>query len=172
MKKMPPGFTKCATTRAQPRISGSQPSTPRDVYTTSNVTVEPLREVVHVRCDEARVQAELRRQSRGELDRLGREVRPRDVRAQPRPRQRVDPEMALEVQERLAVHVADLFELVVAQTDPSGAELVQAVEVRRFVDAGPLVPQLAVAFEELVHGRSVSSRVLGRPAPRCYTRRR
>ena len=31
MKNVPPGFTKCATTRAQPRMSGSQPSTPRDV---------------------------------------------------------------------------------------------------------------------------------------------
>ena len=31
MKNVPPGARKWATTRAQPRMSGSQPSTPREV---------------------------------------------------------------------------------------------------------------------------------------------
>jgi hypothetical protein len=31
MKKVPPGARKWATTRAQARMSGSHPSTPRDV---------------------------------------------------------------------------------------------------------------------------------------------
>ncbi len=65
--------------------------------------------------DEARLQPGLGRQRPGEHDRPFREVHPGHARATPRPRERVQAEVALEVQQVLAVDVAYLVDHEVAQ---------------------------------------------------------
>ena len=126
-------------------MSGSQPSTPREVYTTSNVALEVGRQVVQVRLDEARVgEAEVGRQLAGQADRGRREVGAGDRRPEPRPRQGVDAEVALQVEERPAVDVADRLDLVVAQPDATLAEAGQVVEVAVLVDRRPRLPERLV----------------------------
>ena len=67
------------------------------------VALERRRQVVQVRFDEACLrEAELDRQRARQLDRRRRDVGAGHPRAQTCPRQRVDPEMALQVEERLA----------------------------------------------------------------------
>jgi hypothetical protein len=59
--------------------------------------------------------------------------------------------MTLEMEHRLAVGVAHLGELVVAEPHPATQESLEVVEGRALVDVGPLVPELAVEVHELAH---------------------
>ena len=58
--------------------------------------------------------------------------------------------MALQVQQRLAGHVADLAKLEVVQRCPPGPEAVDVVELRDEVDRGPRVPQPPVGGNRVV----------------------
>src|SRR4051794_35341210 len=55
--------------------------------------------------------------------------------------------MALDVEEVLALHRADLLDLVVAQPDATALEPFEVVKGRLLVDGCPRVPEVAVAFE-------------------------
>src|ERR671922_2044303 len=70
------------------------------------------------------------------------------------PRQGVDAEVTLEVEEVLARDVPHLADLVVADPDVSATEPLHVVEVGADVEVRPLVPQLPVRRDVLLHGRS------------------
>jgi hypothetical protein len=81
------------------------------VYTTSNSP--PRGQLVDVGSDEGRVEAELGCHAGRELDGPLGEVDAGDLGAQPGPRERIDSEVALEVQQNLAADGTDLLDLVV-----------------------------------------------------------
>jgi hypothetical protein len=81
-----------------------------------------------------------------------REVGPRDGGTVSRPADRVHPEVALQVEERLALHVSgtgarDRIEVATA----AGGEVLDAVELGREIDMRPHLPQTPVGREILVH---------------------
>ena len=117
---------------------------------------ETDRQLVHVRLDEARVEPEVRRQLARERDRGRREVDAGDLRAEPRPRQRVEPEMALQVEQRLAGHVAEGRDLVGLDPDAALAEAGDVVEVALGVQLRPRVPQALVGGERRLEVDRVS----------------
>ena len=67
--------------------------------------------------------------------------------AEPGPGQRVDAEVALEMEQRPAADVADRRDLLVEQPDAAGAEPGEVVEVAFGVDRGPGLPQPLVRRE-------------------------
>lgn len=79
--------------------------------------VEHVRQVMDVRADEGRRNGEVAGQHAGGRNRLVAEVRAGHLRTQPRPGQRVEPEVALEMEERPVTDVAHLVPLVVGQPD-------------------------------------------------------
>ena len=92
--------------------SGSQQSTPHEVKTMSKRPSSTRRQLVEVGLDEGRRQAALGRQAARQGDRPAREVDAGDGRPQARPRQRVEAEVALQVQQALAGHLGpELVEL-------------------------------------------------------------
>ena len=112
--------------------------------------VEDVGQVVQVGAHEARVrEAELVGERPRQLDGGRREVRAGDARPEPRPRQRVDPEMALQVEQRPTRDIADELDLVRPEPDAAGPEALEVVEVTRRVDRGPGVPQRLVRGERL-----------------------
>ncbi len=117
------------------------------------------RGVVHVGGDECRAvraQPQLVRQGSGGLHGGLREVEAHDLpRAVSRPRQGVHANVALEVQQRPARHVADLGQLEGAQRVPARPERVQVVEVTRHVDRHTLVPARTVGIAPVVRSRGV-----------------
>ena len=166
MKKMPPGARKCATTRG-PRADIRQPAkdAARGVDDVEG-PVEVGRQVVQVRLDEPRLrEAQVRRQRRRQLDGRRRQVRAGDASAESRERQRVDPEVALQVEEGLAGDVADELELV--RLDPAAAlsEGREVVEVALGMDPGPDVPQPLVGGDRprLRVSITAGTRRTGRP---------
>ena len=80
-------------------------------------------------------------------DGLAAEVDAGDRRAEARPRERVQPEVALQVEEGLTLDAADLLAFVIHQADRLAAvpEGIDVVELRPDVDLGPRVPNVAIA---------------------------
>ena len=131
----------------------------------SNSPSTLLRQVVEIGADERGVDAELGRDPGRELDGPLGEVDARDLRTQAGPRERIDPEVALEVQQGLASDRADLLDLVVTNPDAAPLEFLEVVEGASGIDLGPLVPQRSVRREVLVHpvkdGRRLEERHAG-----------
>jgi len=133
------------------------------VYTTSKSPSRTAGRFVQVRADEPSLgEAELVGQPAGELDRGAAEIGPGDPRAETGPGQRVDPEMALEVEQVAPGDVADLGDLEVPQPDAASLEALEVVERRRGVDGRPLVPQGLVLEDRLA--RAIRRLVIERPA--------
>jgi len=107
---------------------GSQGSTPRDVYTTSN---RPERSSGRsgISAWTSGLQLQLDGEGARELQGPFGEVHAGDVRPQPGPRQGVQAEVALQVEEVLPGHRSDLLELEVVQMRPAGLEPLQVVQV-------------------------------------------
>jgi hypothetical protein len=121
------------------------------------LAVEVPRQVVDVGADEARVDAQLGRQRFRLLDRRLGEVDAGDDGALvARPAEGVDAEVALEVQERLATHVAQLFQLDRLEPFRAGLEAGDVVHLRRDMDGDGFVPMLAVGFEILIRHKSAA----------------
>ncbi len=104
-----------------------------------------------------RLEARARGQLGRRLHRGRGEVQSGDLRAQARPRQRVEAEVALQVHERQTVHVAELLWLERPQRRGTGQEAVDVVEVAPRVDRDALVPERPV---ELGRHSSASSAVI------------
>jgi hypothetical protein len=121
------------------------------------LALERRRQVVQVGLHERGRDADVGGERPGSLDGLGGEVGPGHRCAEPRQRERVEPEMALQVEERLSAHVADLLAFAVGDPDRARAvtEGGHVVERRIDVDPRPRVPQAAVLEECFVHGRAV-----------------
>ncbi len=110
--------------------------------------VEVGRQRVQVRQDEAGLGvAELVGEPCGELDRRGRDVGAGNDRAEPRPRQGVDPEVALQVEQRLAGDITDQLDLVGSKAHAARPECREVVEVARGVDRRPGIPKRSIGFE-------------------------
>jgi hypothetical protein len=62
--------------------------------------------------------------------------------------------VTLQVQERLAGDIAELLDLDPVQLAPSGLEVLDAVDVPAGMDAGRLVPVLAVQVHRCAHGKT------------------
>ncbi len=126
-------------------------------------TFEVRGQVVEVGDHEAGLDAHLRGEAAGGFDgRLG-EVDARHGRAPAGPGERIETEVALEVQQRLATHVANLLELDAVEAGAAGAQLgkVRGIEVGGGVDRRDLVPVAAVGFDEVLvigHGRMIAPR--------------
>ena len=73
------------------------------------------------------------------------------LRAESRPRHGVHPEMALEVEKRLARDVADLAAFDVGEGYPALLEALDIVELGGGVDGGALVPVGTVGCESFIH---------------------
>jgi hypothetical protein len=118
-----------------------------------------VRRVVHVRRDErrpVRAEAEVPGQSPGQVDRGFGEVEPDDTGgAVPGPGQRVESDVALEVQQGAVADLAHLGELEVAQGLLTGPEGVEVVEITRDVQRDPLVPVGAVGLVPVGRGGGV-----------------
>ena len=82
------------------------------------LAVERVGQVVRFDRTNRASEAEVVGQRPGQVDRGGREVRAGDPGPEPRPRQRVDPEMALEVEQRPSGDIADHLDLVRARRTP------------------------------------------------------
>jgi hypothetical protein len=105
---------------------------------------ERLDGVVDVGGDEAGIEIRLLRKRVRRVDRGLREVEADYRGAAPRPREAVEPEVALQVDEPLARDVADLLDLERPQRRAARAEPLDVVEVARDVDRNALVPPRAV----------------------------
>jgi hypothetical protein len=126
-------------------------------------TAERLDRRVDVRLHELRLDARVAGEPARRLDRRPREVQPGDARAATRPRQRVEPEVALRMDERDSVHVAHFVKLEGAQRRCAGEEPGHVVEVAGDVDRDTLVPHGAIQRFVLVrHGGQSSASRRGR----------
>ena len=85
-------------------------------------------------------------------DRARREIQTGGARgSEPRQRERVEAEVALQMQQSLAGHLAaDLLQLDAGQRLLAGLEALHVVELRLGVDAGKLVPHRQVGLGELL----------------------
>src|SRR4029079_15278089 len=99
--------------------------------------------VVEVGLDELGVEARAVRQGARRLDRRGREVEPRDARAAAGPRERVEAEVALGVDQGEAADGADLLEREGVELRGAGQERLDVVEVAVDMDRHALVPPRA-----------------------------
>ena len=124
--------------------------------------VQHRRQVIHVALDETRPQAEFGVQppSRGDGD--VREVHTGGAGAEPAPRHRVQPEVALQMQEGLVGDVPHLAPLDVVQRDAPRLEAGHVVERRGRMHRNALVPVAAVGLQPVVHAPSA---VLAAAAP-------
>ena len=91
------------------------------------------------------------------LDGVLGEVEARNVRSPARPRQRVEAEVTLEMQEVATGDVTDLVELDGPQRALSGAEAVDVVELRCDVQWCALVPLQPVGFHRFDVSRTSST---------------
>src|SRR5689334_236652 len=112
------------------------------------LVAEPDRELVDVRFDEPRVgEADVGGELSGDTDRCGREVDTGDRGAEPRPGQRVQPEMALQVEQALPGDVAKGLDLIRADPEPAFAEPRDVIELALGMDRGPRVPESLIGRE-------------------------
>ena len=152
-KNSPPGFRTSATVRAQGPRSGSQEMAPCEVKTTSNCSFATCASdgggVGHIGVDEAGLDRQLPREAPGVSDRSLREVDPGHPGAAARPRQGVEPEVALQVEERLPAHVTHPFEFDGIQRLAPGLETLHVVELAGDVELGPRVPEIAVGADRV-----------------------
>ena len=129
--------------------------------------VEHVRKPVDVGHDEPGGNADIGCERPRRRDRLLAEVDAGDRGPETRPRERIEPEVALQVKERLPIDATDLLELVFGDPDGSFpvAKRLDVVELGIDVDLRPRVPELAVLAEGLVdHSRSlVNARSPGGP---------
>ena len=114
---------------------------------------ERARRVVDVGVDEVGLETGAACDVACRLDRGRREVQPRDPCALTGPGERVQAEMALQVQERRARDAGQLALLEGAQGRAAGEEPVDVVEVAAHVDRHALVPQRAVRLAPVGHER-------------------
>src|SRR5215208_2208421 len=135
----PPSYVREPEDRASARI--------HDVVSVATRSVHGL---VDVRVHERGFQSHIRGQPAGRLYGWCREVQARNVGAAAGPAQGVDPEVALEVQQVLATHVADLVYLEGLQALLATLEGGYVVEFSRDVDRDPLVPVGPVRLPPLV----------------------
>ena len=171
MKKVPPGATKWATTRAQPDVGQPAEHAARRVDDV---------ELALERVDGRSYRLDSTKRASGkpssigqgprQLDRGRRDVRAGHPGAQPGPGQRVDPEVALQVEERLAGDVADHLDLVRPEPDAAGLERLEVVEIARRVDPRPGVPEGPIGLERGARGPlgpsvNGATRRRARPAP-------
>src|SRR5687767_9849942 len=106
--------------------------------------------VIDIRVHERGFQRHLLCQPPGRLYGRGREVQARNAGAAAGPAQGVDPEVALEVQQLLASHVADLVYLERLQALLAALETGHVVELPRDVDRDTLVPAGPVHLPPLI----------------------
>ena len=109
---------------------------------------EPHGQLIDVRLDETRIgDAKVGGELAGEPDRRRGEVDSRDACAQPSPRQRVEAEVALEVEQALALDVADRGDLIRPDAHAPFAEAGHVVELALRVHLRPRVPEALVRGE-------------------------
>src|SRR5215204_5807739 len=106
--------------------------------------------LVNVRVHERGFEPHIRGQAAGRLHGRGREVQARNVGATAGPAQGVDPEVALEVQQLLVSHVADLVYLEGLQALLAALERGYVVELSRYVDRDTLIPIGPVRLPPLI----------------------
>ncbi len=87
------------------------------------------------------------------------------MRALPRPRQGVEPEVTLEVQQVAAGNVTDLLDLDRPQRALARTEAVDVVELRCDVQRCALVPLPSVDFHQLGFAHFVHGAMMARPLP-------
>ena len=120
-------ITSLPYTCAQRVRSGKPPRTPRDVYTTSK-----LRQVVpgfqNVSADEGRLLPNVLGQRLCLRYGLRRKVHAGDLGAQACPGQRVHPKVTLQVQQALACHRPNFFDLIGGQCHSARLEALNVVE--------------------------------------------
>src|SRR5215208_2223088 len=135
------------------------------IHDVVSVATRRVHGIVDVRVHERGFQPHIRGQPAGRLYGWGREVQARNAGAAAGPAQGFDPEVALEVQQVLAAHVADLVYLEGLQALLSALERCHVVELPRDVDRDTLVPIGPVRLPPLIapftHG-SLLSEVLYR----------
>ena len=124
-------------------------------------TREIRRQLLRIGDDECRVEAGLFREALRPLDGDRREVEPGHPRAAPGPRQRVQTEVALDVQQVEPLYVADgsghLAELPLVQRRCPGEESFDVVDAVLAVDAGEVVPMRAVELHRIGHTTTLSA---------------
>ena len=121
--------------------------------------------VVHVGADELGVDAlGVGERARAASTADSEKSSPVTARAAPRPRQGVEAEVALEVQQLASGDVTDLLDLDRPQCAPAGTEAVDVVELRRNVQRGALVPLPPVHLHRLGLGHVVHGAMMARPA--------
>src|SRR2546425_8633734 len=107
--------------------------------------------MVQVGLDEPCVaEADLGRYRSRELHRREAEIGAGHLRPETSPRQRVDPEMALEMEQLEPVDRPYFVDLVGLQPDAAALEPLEVVEGRGLVDPRPLVPQLVIGADRLM----------------------
>jgi hypothetical protein len=94
------------------------------------LSIEQSRRVVDIALDEARGHSEFDRQRACRSDRRGREVEPGDNRTAPGKADRVEPKMALQMNEPSAGHLSDLGINAAAQGVIAGLDTVNRVKTR------------------------------------------
>ena len=125
--------------------------------------------------EEAGLDTQLVRQAPGVCDRLLRS-QPLSPGAAARPRQGVETEVALQVEERFALDITDSLNLDGVQGVASCLEALDIVEIALDVELGPTVPEVAVGTDAGVGDggarvcgvyRRGAGRSLGRAVARC-----
>jgi hypothetical protein len=103
--------------------------------------------------DKPAVEVGVRREGVGGFDPGGGEVEADDRRAAARPGERVEAEVALEVDKALARDVADLLDRERVQRAPSGPEALDVVEAAGGMDRDALVPPGAICRQAGIQGQ-------------------
>jgi hypothetical protein len=123
------------------------------VHHVEHLAFECFDRVVHIGAHECRAMFEPRpaRDVASGVDGGRREVEARDLRPGARPRQGVEPEVTLEMQESQTGDVAERLDVAPARAALVAQPPVDVVEARPDVDRGAVVPIGAVRSETLVH---------------------
>ena len=121
-------------------------------------TKQGFRQRIEIAADELGLDPRVSRQPASGRDALGRKVDAGDNRPPPRPGERVEAEVTLQVEKPLSRHVTDLLDVHPVQSTAARLERLDAIEVATQVHPGRLVPVDPVHLQlRFLHVRLLTS---------------